>query len=134
MKIISTNEPIHARSMSFLAWKRIYIGARFSSLTLDEQVAALAHEEGHCELHHTEVRIFSLLFLPFLFISICKKQELAADRYAAKKGHANTLIKMFDSFSEGGWLHPSDAERRHHLMKQEHLRNAPVKGNLARQA
>lgn len=132
IKVVCTNEPMYARSMSFFTWKRVYIGTSFATLSLDEQVAALSHEEGHCELHHTEVRILFLALLPWFFIPLCKYQELAADRYAASKGHSDILIRMFERWkSKGGWLHPSDHARKHNLKKHDLSRLAPVKGTLA---
>lgn len=129
-----TDEPILARAVSFLWWKRVYIGSRFIKLPRDQKEAILSHERGHCDLHHTEVRLFVALFLPFLFPYICRKQELAADRYAARSGHAKALAKLLSSDYDGGFLQPSHSERRAQLKKYDHPRVAPDTSNFARTA
>ncbi len=115
IRVVRTDEPNRlAWAVSMLWWKRIYTGRQFYRiLHADQRAAILAHEAGHCDYHHFEL---SLLLLPFLpdraWYWINRKMELAADRYAAKRGHAAALCELFKRPFEPDPHYPSPAERR----------------------
>ena len=112
MKIVRTDKPFIARSFSFLWWKRIYIGTKYTHLTSAQRTAVLAHEEGHCNLHHTEIRFLALFLLPFYLKYVCHSTELAADRYAAKRGHGRGLVSLLKrTRNPESFFHPSDETR-----------------------
>ena len=125
MKILHSAEPIYARALSLGPWRRVYLGTRFAGLAPDQQVAVLAHEEGHCRGFHTEWRLLTLLLVawwcPWAFFFLCRQQELAADAYAARKGYAGGLLSLLSSEYGGGKLQPSHASRRHHLKQYEYI-------------
>ena len=110
------DEPIIARAFSFFWFKRIYLGVRFKRLSPKQQIAAVLHEMGHCELHHSEIRIVSLFLIawwnPWWFLRICRNQELAADKYVVTHGYAHYLLDLLSGYDLGGWIHPSNRERR----------------------
>jgi len=115
MKIVKSKRSFVARSFSLLWFKRIYVGVRFNNLPADQALAVLAHEEGHCELHHTEKRILALLF-PFMLKNMCHKHELEADNYAGVRGHAESLIRFIRRCNQGPY-HPSNNIRIKALKK-----------------
>ena len=84
-------------------------------------MAVLSHEYGHLKGHHTEWRILTFLFLPFLFRMVCKEQEFLADKHAAKHGHGRMLINILISDFDGGNLQPSHLERRSRLKQYEQI-------------
>lgn len=127
MKVIYTGENIIARSISFLWWKRIYLGTRYWKLLRSQKDAVLAHEEAHCKFHHSELRLLTLLFCPVLIKLVCHKTEFVADRYAANKGLAGPLIQVLSFDREEDWLYPCNADRRKALEDYEYTRMAPVK-------
>jgi len=115
MRLVDVDEPIIARAFSFFWFKRIYLGIRFKRLSPMQQMGAVAHEEGHCELHHSEKRM-ALLFLiawwnPWWFLRICRNHELAADKYAVDKGYSQHLLSLLSAYGTDGWLHPPHRER-----------------------
>lgn len=128
MIIVPTNEPIIARALSFGWWKRVYVGKLFERLPPHIRQAVLAHEAAHCDLHHTEKRILALIFAPFLLKRICRKQELDADKLAAKKGHAPALMELLSIDVDVGPYHPTHKERISALKQYEQTnRLAPVR-------
>ena len=127
IKIVSTREFIIARSTSFFWWKRIYVGVRFFTLSDAQREAVLAHEEGHCNLHHSELRSLAVLLCPFLIKWVCHKTEYAADLYAAERGLAKPLIQVLNNDKRETVLHPSNRNRRKALEQYEYLRLTPVK-------
>lgn len=127
MKVIHTNENMIARSLSFLWWKRIYVGTKYWNLLRSQKEAVLAHEEGHCKFHHTELRLLTLLFCPVLIKPVCHKTEFAADRYAASKGLAKPLSQVLSFDREEDWLYPCNTDRRKALENYEYPRMTPVK-------
>jgi Zn-dependent protease with chaperone function len=126
--LVKTKHPGYARSISFFWWKWILLGTDFASLPPDEQLATLAHEEGHCELHHTEYRLLFLLVPIFwiMFFEFCKEHEFEADEYSAARGNKQALLKLLANDWDGGLMHPSNATRRARLEQYEYLRTAPV--------
>ena len=128
MRIVRTDLPIIACAISFGFWHRILIGRQFDSFPSDQRAAIIAHEEGHIAGAHTEQRILMLLFLPMFFTWLCRRQEFAADRYAADCGHVEGLSRLLASDGDGGILHPSHYARREALKLHEHPRVAPVTG------
>lgn len=115
MKIVKCEKWFVARSFSFLWFKRIYVGEKMSKLPADQQMAVLAHEEGHCEHHHTEKRLLALFF-PFMLQKMCHRHEMEADRYAAMQGHASPLIKFIRRCNQGPY-HPNNECRIEALKK-----------------
>jgi len=79
-------------------WKRIRYGPTLFAMLPQERMAAFAHEEGHWRLLHSEKRWLlacCTLFLGVpLMMALARRQELAADRYAAERGHADGLISF----------------------------------------
>lgn len=73
-------------------WKRIVTSEDFANLRLRERQAILAHEEGHHRLKHVRSRLLMLLqgglFQPKRTSRRFQEQELEADLYAARRGHA----------------------------------------------
>jgi Zn-dependent protease with chaperone function len=131
IKIVKTLEPIVARSASLFWWKRIYVGLGFDDLHPSTQAAVLAHEEGHCNMHHMEQRIVALLWWP-AFKWLCYRQEFSADRYAAKFGHTAALFMFLKLNSVGeGPYHPSSAIRRLRLLHNNHYARHPSSANPA---
>ena len=115
MKIVNCKKWFVARSFSFLWFKRTYVGAKFHKLPADQAMAVLAHEEGHCELHHTERRLAALLF-PFMLQKMCHRHEMEADKYAAMRGHADGLIRFIRRCNQGPY-HPNNEARIEALKK-----------------
>jgi Zn-dependent protease with chaperone function len=126
MKEVVSQGCFIAHSGSFFRWKRIFLGASFFYMTPNWQRAVKAHELGHIEGHHTEWRILTLLFCPFLFFWVCRKQEFLADEYAAKLGLRAELINFLEKlYTPSGRMYPSNFDRI------EKLRLIPVKDKLA---
>jgi len=126
IKIVNTSRNEIARSFSFGPIKRIMLGVRFQKLTERQQQAVLHHEMAHCEKHHTEWRLFFLIFAPFMFKWICEKQELAADQFAGEHGFAEPLIEILANEFDGGNFHPSNTMRRGYLKQHDQTRVVPV--------
>ena len=128
MRILETSEPMIARSFSFGWYKRVYVGTEFHKLDALRQAAVLAHEQGHLEGHHSELRMLCFLFAPFFFFRLCRHQEYQADLYAMKKGYARQLFDLLKSDFDGGLLQPAHIERRLAIRQYEHQsRFVPVK-------
>lgn len=121
MKIVTTTEPIIARSISFLWFKRIYIGIGYWNLLKSQKEAVLAHEEAHCKFHHTELRLLTVLLCPFLVKWVCHKTEFAADRFAASRGYAKPLIQVLGFGKRDSWFYPSPDSRVKALEQYECL-------------
>jgi len=105
LQIVKSRGHFIARSFSFFWYKRIYVGTEFKKLPRDEKAAVLAHEEGHCENHHTEKRMLALLF-PFQLMKMCHQQELEADTHAGRLGHATALIEVIRRGGDAGSYYP----------------------------
>lgn len=104
-----------AEACGFWPRKRIVVGRAWYGLTGEERVAVLFHEAGHCKAFHLELRI---LMLPLLLIApplaawICRRQELACDRFAARAGFGDELVGMLERIhAEDNLFYPSHAER-----------------------
>jgi len=109
--------PFIARATGVFQKQKIVLGSRVMELTLPQLKATLSHETGHLRGRHIEWRILCLIFCPFLIFWLCRQQEIWADRYAAKNGHAQSLIEILRSDFDGGLLQPSHKVRREHLKK-----------------
>ena len=106
-----------ASSGGFLFWKWIEVGSKFHELSEPIKEAILSHEMGHIKEFHQEQRLLCfLLYFPALF-RLCRWQELRADTYAAKRGHAKSLLELFKGDSKESLSHPSNAVRRKNLEK-----------------
>ena len=127
LALVQTTRPGYASAISFGGWKQVWLGTRFKELDEAQQAAVIAHEEGHCHLHHLEARWLCLLLTPMLYLWLCKQQEFAADRYAAERGHATALCSILASEYDGGWFQPSHAERRAALKHHDQTRLVSVK-------
>ena len=117
VKIYKVDEPILAEASGMLFWRKIRVGKRYFNLPEYQQKAVLVHEFGHHHYWHIEKKLLALIFCPFLFYNISKKQELQADKFAAERGEARGLYDMFKDDWHGGKMHPSHAERRKQLEK-----------------
>lgn len=94
----------------------IFAGPGYDRLTEGQKSAVVLHEMYHCMSHHTEWRIVAFLF-PFIIPWLCRRQEFAADRYAALCGHAQDLIEVLaNPLRPGSVTHPSHAERIERLL------------------
>jgi len=111
IKIVAVDDKFIARSVSFLWWKRIYTGTLFNILLECQQEAVIAHETAHCNWHHSELRVLTLLFCPFLIKRICRWTEFVADRYAAKVGLGYALITVLRLGESSSWMYPSHEDR-----------------------
>ena len=133
MKIIPVPDDMIARAISFGWFKRIYTGTKFNMLPRMQQLAVLSHERGHCEGHHTEQRLLCLLFAPWMFFKLCKRQEFQADRYACNHGFGRYLYSFLSSDFDGGMFQPSHIERRTAILQYENdSRVVSVKDYFAR--
>lgn len=114
MTLTQTHGQYVARAVSAFGWKRVRVGRGFEKLSHIHRVGVLAHEMGHCHYHHTEIRIL-LLLIPFMWLFlpwVCRRQELQADRYAAKTGFGPELYDfLLQHGGDGGLLHPSGSDR-----------------------
>jgi len=106
-----------AYTSGILFWKKITVGKKFFDFNDDVQEAILAHEMGHVKGFHIEQKILCLILCPFALKWLFRRQEFIADEYAAKLGHASSLMKVLRSDLGGGLTHPSDMERRQRLEK-----------------
>lgn len=111
ISVVRTTEPMIARSASILWWSRVYLGSKFGDLTAAEQDATVAHECGHCALHHMELRTLALIFTPWRFKKVCRNQEFKADAFASRMGHGVALAKLISRIGSDGPYHPSANER-----------------------
>jgi Zn-dependent protease with chaperone function len=103
-------------------WKKIVVGPSFLRLDEREAGAVLLHEAGHCKLRHLEKRLTMLwlvLVSPKRLLRICLEQEYEADRFAAKCGYGNDLIRLFNRMSaqSPGPFHPELGSRIARLMQ-----------------
>ena len=80
-------------------------------MSFAQKSAVKAHELGHAVGHHTEWRLLTLLLCPILFFWVCRKQELLADKHAAKLGCTNELIEFLEQHPCSGRRYPSNNER-----------------------
>lgn len=119
IEIRRVDEHLIARAGSFFLLKVIETGYEFDKLSSDLQDAILSHEKGHIVMRHTELSLLCLLLMPFFYVPLCWWQELQADRYAAKHGHASVLLRYLRYKDSGGWFHPSNATRRKFLKRYE---------------
>lgn len=96
-------------------FKRIVVGLKWYALPVDQRVAVLYHEAGHCRLFHLEKRILALpllLVAPRLAAAIARRHELASDRYAAQAGFAAPHIAYLEeAHADDSDFYPSREER-----------------------
>lgn len=116
MRVIVTRRPIIARSLSFLWVQRIYIGTRYAALPYFARRAAIAHETAHLAGHHTEWRLLTALFAPFLMRWLCHRQEYRADADAAATGHLHGMLYLLHKDRPASLTHPKNMDRRIKLM------------------
>jgi Zn-dependent protease with chaperone function len=104
-------------------WKKIVVGPSFNRLDDREAGAVLLHEAGHCKLRHLEKRLKMLwlvLISPQKLLRICLEQEFEADRFAARCGYGNDLIRLFHRLAEQpAPFHPKMSERIARLAQGE---------------
>ena len=112
-----SEEPFLARAKGVFWKQRIVLGSKIADLNMEQFEATIWHELGHLRGRHIEWRILFLFICPFLIPWLCKNQEILADSYAAKNGHAKGLIEILRSEYDGGLLQPSHKVRRKHLKK-----------------
>lgn len=112
-----SEEPFLARAKGVFWKQRIVLGSKIVDLNMEQFEATIWHELGHLRGRHIEWRILFLFVCPFLIPWLCKNQEILADSYAAKNGHAKGLIEILQSEYDGGLLQPSHKVRRQHLKK-----------------
>ena len=117
MVIKYSNEDFIASSYGIFFWKRIKVGKRFHSLPFNMKKAVIAHELGHCEKFHIELRILCFIFFFPALLWLCRRQELEADAFAAKLGYAPELRELLKDEWDGKGSHPSHRTRRQHLEK-----------------
>jgi Zn-dependent protease with chaperone function len=93
-------------------------------MTVDEVEAIVAHELGHLVLRHHRTRwwlTFSLVGRLW-FNRVCKRQEFAADEWAAWRVGPMALRRALAKLGDGrlfheGPRHPSIAQRLHALQE-----------------
>ena len=117
MKYVTVDRPFMARAFSFFWLKRVYLGRRFFELPPNEQLAAIRHEEGHCDGHHTELRVLCLLLAPWLLGWLCRRQEFEADRYSSQRGHTESLLQILKDDKPGTYFSPSHRDRRERILQ-----------------
>lgn len=111
IKVALLNEPIIARSFSFLWIKRIYLGSKWLALPTTVKSAVLEHERAHCDGHHSEMRMLALL-VPVIIPWLCRWQELRADARAVEAGFGSEMLWLLRDESSGGPFHPTNLLRR----------------------
>lgn len=118
VEIIKRESKHLAYVTGILWWKKLYIHTKFTKLSKEMQCAVIAHELGHIKHFHTEQRILCILFLPFLYVKLCRWQEFQADSFAASLGFADPLRYLLCSLKDvGGLVHPTHRERVKNLEK-----------------
>jgi Zn-dependent protease with chaperone function len=128
--IVQTNEPITARSVSWLWYKRIYVGTKFIGLPERVKMAVLAHELAHCEGHHTEWRLLALICpIPLLIQWLCHWQEYQADAYVAQCGFGPELSWYLRKDGPGSITHPQNYLRRQKLVHNKFFARPPLRAN-----
>lgn len=124
--VVHTHGAWYAKAVSLGPLAQILLGQKFWKLPEDQREALLSHERGHIAGHHLEKRLMCLLLAPFLYTWLCRRQELAADRYAAERGHAKALLTFLAVDHDEGWVHPSHTTRRKAIEQYEQTRPVPV--------
>jgi hypothetical protein len=117
-----------AYSVSFLWFKRIYLGKEFLKLSLPQRKAVMAHEFAHLRGHHTELRFLCLLLFFPMYGWVCRKLEFKADQTVKKAGLANELMDVLKSEFPGNWRYPSNSDRRRKLLENPTLRGNRLTG------
>lgn len=115
VKVIVKKQPTYACSVSFFWIQQVWLLAGYDGMGPEMQAALIKHEEGHCKHHDMEKRIFIYPFLFPIYGWLCRQDEFAADRYAAKAGYKKQLMEFLKQDCEGGFFHPSHEERRKRL-------------------
>jgi len=112
--VLDVNYEGYARAAG-LCTKRIIVGRKWYELSVEERLAVLYHEVGHCVHHHLVKR---LLMLPILLVAPgfvtrwARAQELEADRFAALHGHALPLTTyLARNRAPAAEFHPGTEER-----------------------
>lgn len=95
--------------------KRIIVGIKWYELPVEERLAVLYHEVGHCVHHHLLKR---LLMLPVLLVAPgfvtrwARAQEIEADAFAARHGYAAPLTNyLARNRAPATGFYPSPEER-----------------------
>lgn len=104
-----------AEARGLWPFKRIAVGPSWYVLPPEERVAVLFHEVHHCRAMHMEARVLLLpllLVVPRVIERVCRRQELAADRFAAAHGWAAHLAAMLKRAGQAQtYFYPSSDER-----------------------
>ena len=96
-EILDTDWPVCAHTVDIGFVSCVVVGPEFWRLPEDQQIAILVHELGHIHGKHGLTRFLLApvaLFFPRLARRIARQQELSADRYAARAGHAGPLLQF----------------------------------------
>lgn len=123
--VYDEHSPELAHAAGVWPFKRIVVGPEWFALEAEEQAAILMHEVYHCRALHMEVR---WLLFPFCWTrfarEIGKRQEFAADRYAAREGYQHELVMFLARHGRGPTspFHPSTWDRIDSLLKPERSR------------
>lgn len=116
MRILQTNLPTFGASVG-----PFVVLGRYSKLLEDfERDAVIAHEHGHIRGRHALKRLGRLVTLQWDdLMEVCRHQELEADHYAVRSGHALGLISFLSKVSppHKNALHPTPRERIDHIMR-----------------
>lgn len=128
IKVVRTNSTKVAWSVSFLWFKRVFVGTPFHTLPLRVRKAILIHEFAHCSGHHTEFRILALICPP-LIRWLCLRQEYAADAAVVRAGYGPELMWMLRHDNHGGPFHPSNFLRRQKMVHNKFFERPTTRVN-----
>jgi Zn-dependent protease with chaperone function len=114
-RVIQTNLPTFGVSVG-----PVIVLGRYAKLLEDfERQAIIVHEHGHIEGRHALKRLARLLSLRWDgLMEVCRRQELEADKFAVRSGHALGLISFLSKVRppHKNALHPTPKERISHIM------------------
>ena len=117
MRVISLKIDTYAFSVQFGPLSAIVTGRYFDKHPPYERMAMLAHERGHIHYRHTSKRLWWLLYRWLdtrSWMEDVRAQEMEADAFAVREGHAQGLIEFLDRFvgkSHNSPLHPTPEDR-----------------------
>ena len=114
--IINTNLPTFGASVGPF----IVLGRYASLLEPFERDAIVAHETGHIARRHAAKRLVRLVIGRWSgLMELCRQQEIEADAYAVRSGHALGLISFLSKVRppHKNALHPTPRERIDHIMR-----------------
>lgn len=106
--------PEVARARGFWPAKRIEVGLAWYALAAEARAAVLFHEAHHCRALHLEARLLllPLVVLAYFVMSICRRQEIAADRFAAANGWGGPMADYLARANQPeSHFYPSTSER-----------------------